>query len=390
MARAVVLSALLVALLTPAGLRGQDDDPVLQQRKLSEWLRMLQADPQADHRRAALIAVQILGPRHARKALPGVATALRGDADEKVRAGAATVLGQLAARARKDNLDGFRYDSVRDALAASLRGDPSGRVREAAAAALGHLDEDARGAVPVLAGALKDKHPGTRTAAAESLRRLGTHAKEVLPELQQVLGDGSADRLTRVLCARAVGRIGVPDSLAALPALQDVLVDARAPAELRTAAAETLGLFGKDAAPAAGALGNTLTSARADTPLRRAAAIALDALGPEGRDALPALQKALRDEDRYVRCHALHALGGYGKELGPDTRDIVTGILRCLDDSVLEVRVAAIETLGVLGREGLGGDAQAVADRLTDAARDPQKAIREAAAAALKRIHGPS
>jgi HEAT repeat protein len=391
MPRSLLVPALVLLLAAAAALKAEQDDPIVQRRRLSEWLKVLQEDPETNHRRAALLVVQLLGPRYGRQVVPAVATALRGDREERVRAGAATVLGHLAARARKDKLDDFRYDNIRDALVTALRGDKAARVRQAGATALGRLDEDARGAVPVLASALKDKDRETRIAAADTLRGLGPYASEALPELQQVLGNAGVDQHTRALCALAIGRIGVPDGLPALSTLQEVLSNARGPKELRKAAAETLGLFGKDSAGAAAALGRVVTSGESDVMLRRAAVVALDAIGPQGRAALPALQKALRDEDRYVRCHAMHALGGYGRELGDDTRAVVGGLLRGMDDNVLDVRLAAIETLGVLGTGGagdLGEDAKAVIDRLTEATRDAQKPVREAAAAALKRLQG--
>jgi hypothetical protein len=52
------------------------------------------------------------------------------------------------------------------------------------------------------------------------------------------------------------------------------------------------------------------------------------------------------------------------------------------------VRIAAVETLGTLGAEGVGDDLKAVTDRLDDATRDTQKAVADAAAAALKKIKG--
>ncbi len=378
-----------VALLLIAVPVRAEEDPLVQGRRLSAWLKMLQDDPDAKHRRAALLVVQLQGPRHARQVLPSVATALRGDGDPRVRAGAAATLGQLAARARQDKLDDFPYANIRDALVIALRRDRAARVRAAAARALGRLEEDARAAVPTLALALKDADADTRTAAADSLRRLGPHAAEALPELQQVLLNSAVDQHTRALCALAIGRIGAPDGLPALATLQQVLADQRAPAALRRAAAETLGLFGKDASSAASMLGTVLTTPATDVTVRRAAAAALDLIGPDGRAALPDLQKALRDEDRYVRCHSMHALGGYGKDLGEDTRAVVAEVLRCMDDNILDVRLAAIETLGVLGSgspQTLGENAKAVLDRLKEATRDPQKPVRDAAAAALKKI----
>jgi HEAT repeat protein len=84
----------------------------------------------------------------------------------------------------------------------------------------------------------------------------------------------------------------------------------------------------------------------------------------------------------------MRAIGRYGSDLGPEGKAAVTGLLRCMDDGILDVRVTAIETLGALGADGLGADLKAVTDRLTDATRDSQKVVSEAAAASLKKIQG--
>jgi HEAT repeat protein len=385
----LVLPAVLLFTL-PAAARAPDDDPVIQTKKLSEWLEILRSDADPRRRLAAVIVADFAGVKRSRKVVPALVAAVRDDADEQVRERAAALLGQIADKLLNapDKPDDFRFDAMRDALATALRGDKSARVRKAAATALGRMKKQASGAVGALAIGLKDASPETRAAAADVLRRLGPDAREALPEIQQVLQDKAADRATRVQCALAVGRIGAPDALPALPALKEVVTDAKAPFEVRKATAEALGQLGRDAAPAASALGQALTAAGTDYRLRREAAAALDAIGPDGRDALPDLIKALKDEDKYVRCHSLRAIGRYGKELGPETKTAVTALLRCLDDSVLDVRVAAIETFGALGAEGLGTDLKAVTERLTDATRDSQKVVSEAAASSLKKIQG--
>jgi HEAT repeat protein len=373
-----------------ANARPPDDDPAIQTKKLSEWLQMLQSDPNPNNRFAAVIAAELAGIKRSRKVVPALVAALRDDADERVRERAAALLGRIADKVvnSTDRPDDFRFEAMRDGLSAALRGDKSARVRQAAATALGRMRMEARGAVGALAVALQDASPGPRAAAADALRRLGPQARDALPEIQQLLQDKTADRATRVQCALAVGRIGAPEALPALPALKEVLGDPKAPVEVRKAAAEALGQFGKDAAPAAAVLGKALTTPGTDLSVRREAAMALDTIGPDGRAALSDLIQALKDEDKFVRCRSIHALGRYGKELGPDTKNAVTALLRCLDDSVLEVRVAAIEAFGTLGAEGLGADVEAVTKRLTDTTRDSQKVVSEAAIAALNKIQG--
>ena len=130
----------------------------------------------------------------------------------------------------------------------------------------------------------------------------------------------------------------------------------------------------------------TLTAKDTDLGLRRACAESLDQMGVDARPALSALRTALKDDDQFVRSLSLHAISRMGKELGEDRKAAVLGVLTCMDDNVLEVRVAAIEALGNLGTEGLGDQSRAVILRLTEAKRDPQKAIGAAAEVALKKL----
>jgi HEAT repeat protein len=387
MIRTLAAWAVLLFISLPAA-HAEEDEPVVLSKPLSQWLEMLRNDGKPERRRAALIALEQIGAKRSRQVVPAIMTALRADQDEKVRERAAAVLGTSAEKALKDIPEGFKFDPLREVLVGALKEDKSARVREAAARALGRLEVHARQAVGALAGALKDPSPATRAAAADTLRRLGPDSHEALPELEKVLRDKSADRATRVQCALAVGRVGIPDALDSMPALKDVLADTTAPSDVRKAVCESLALLGKEAASAAPVLGQTLTASTSDVALRRAAALAIDALGPDGRIAIPSLKKALKDDDKFVRCHAMHSLGQFGKELGAHSRDVVTGLLVGMDDNVLEVRVTAIETLGILGAEGLGPDAPAVAERLEIAARDVQKPVSEAAAVALKKVRG--
>jgi HEAT repeat protein len=417
MSRFLLLSTLaFLALLVPGrAVRADDDDPVFERRKLSEWVEMLRGEKDlaqrqtallalgggASHphlwenmflrRRAGLFAVELIGPVRGRQVLPAITLALREDPDERIRSAAALALGGIfdKVKAEKYVIPALRLEAPRDALVGALRNDKSGQVREAAAFALSKVRGETGDGVVALAAALKDEYPAVRAKAADALRRLGRDARDAMPELRQALSDKTGDRVTRIQVALAIGRIGPPEALAGVPELTEVLADPKTPKEVRTATAESLGQLGRDAAVGAiPALAAALTAKDSPVEVRRAAAAALDQFGPDARPALPALQKALTDADKFVRCQAMHALGRMGKELGPETSTVVTALLRGLDDSVIEVRVAAIETLGNLGSEALGADTKAVVTRLTEATRDSQKAIRDAAADALKKLKG--
>jgi len=399
---------LFLAIQTSPTKAADDDNPTFANRKLSEWLELLRSqqelarrqlalqavglagshplvwDTHTNSRRLGLLVIEKIGPAASRKVLPAIIEAMRNDPDESMRRAAAQTLGQLAGKSKTDTKS---FAEVRDALIGSLRTDPAGSVRQAAAVALGRMEKgDAVPAVSALVAALKDPHPETRTAAAETLRRLGTDARDAVPQLQEVLRDKSADALMRIQVALALGRIGSPDALSALSALREVLTDTTAPVDLRVAVCETVGKLGKDAVELVPILAGVLTETGARVEVRRAAGAALDQIGPDARAGLPGLKKALKDEDKFVRCLAMHTLGQLGKELGADRKEVLTSLFQALNDNVLEVRVAALETFGNLGPDGLGDDLKAVIDRLMDTTRDAQKDVRAAAENALRKL----
>jgi HEAT repeat protein len=381
--RSWIIVLLAAPLLWSGAARGEDEDPALRGKKLSEWIDLLQNGKTLGERRAGLLAVQLIGPRKSRKVTSALIAALRENSEESIRAGAARALGDIAGKARDE--DDIPLTKIRDALALSLRSDKTPAVRRAAARALGDMKGGAIGAIDVLALALKDADAGTRTEAASSLHRLGRNADEALSDLQAALKNNKLERLTRLYCAQALGRIA---SAEAVPALKDILADAKADSELRRACAEALGQLGPKAADAVPALAAVVTAKDSEVGLRRAAAEALDRMGAEARPALPALRMALKDEDQFVRSLSLHTISQMGHDLGDERKSTILGILTAMDDNVLEVRVTAIEALGNLGMDGIGDQSKAVVERLTAATRDPQKAVSEAAKVALKKLQG--
>jgi HEAT repeat protein len=415
--------AFLTLLSAAGGLRADDDDPELRGRKLSEWIEMLRGDyagpprqvallalgsagsaasdraiwlsTRVQQQRTGLLAVELIGPGKSRQVFPAIIAALQEDPEEKIREAAALSLGRLAARLVDDAKEAYKKDPtidkktavplgpVRDALASGLQTDKSPRVREACAGALGKLEWTAKDAVPALAQALKDNSPAVRGAAAEALGRIGKEAADALPALQEVLKDDKADALMRSQAAQAIGRMG-PDAPVDLELLLNVWHDATAPPEVRANVAGALGLLKKT--NAAIDLGNELKNRKNEVAVRRAAVVTLDGFGAAAKPAVSPLRDALKDDDKFVRALAMHALGAIGKELGTERKGVVEDLLAGMSDRVLEVRVAAVETLGALGADGLGDDLPAVVERLTDAKRDTQKAVRDAAADALKKL----
>jgi HEAT repeat protein len=399
---ALFLSACLLAL---AGLsaRAEDDEPSFGGKKLSYWLGLLEQGKDQKDRRRGVIGLEQIGHTGSRKVTPALVKALREDRDAKVRAAAARAAGRVMARAiekaredRKDELP--RADDVRDALATALRTEREDAVREAAALALGDLGPEARGAVGSLAQGLKDKHPGTVKASAQSLRRLGKDARDAQLELQALLADKKADPESRVDAAHCLGQVR-PDLTQALPVLREALADDKGDDRVRKAVAEALAKLGKEGADATSTLAAVLVAKGTSADLRLAAAAALDQFGPDGKAAIPALikavgdpalVKAMGDNGRFIRCLAMHALGRMGKELDKDRKDAVAAMLKAAEDTNLDVTVSALETLGSLGPEGLGDEAAGVVKKL-DALlqRDGRKSVREAAQSAREKLTAP-
>jgi HEAT repeat protein len=362
-------------------LRAEEDDPELRGKKLSQWIEQLQNGKTVETRRAGLLAIQLIGPRKSRKVTQSLMAAARENTEESIRAGAARALGGIAAKAREE--DDIPIEKIRECLAGSLRTDKKPSVRRAAARALGEMKGRAIGSVDVLALALKDVDAGTRTEAASALRQIGKYADDALAELQTALKNAKLERLTRIHCASALGRI---DKAESVPVLQEILADSKNDADLRCACAEALGQLGSKAVESVPTLAAALTAKESEVILRRKCAEALDQMGAEARPALSALRTALKDEDQFVRSLSLHAISQMGRELGDERKAAIDGIFTAMDDNVLEVRITAIEALGNLGAEGLGDQSKAAADRLTAATRDPQKAVSEAAKVALKKL----
>jgi HEAT repeat protein len=391
--------ALLLGSLAPA--RGQEKEPELVGIKLSAWIATLEKDPDVVKRRRAVRAVGLIGELKSAKVVPALIKALRADKDAEVRLSAARGLGrnvsEAFAKAREDMSEDLpSYDSARNTLVEGLKADLDPGVREACAGALGDIGADARAAVRDLAGALQDKHAGTRAAAAGALRRMGPHAKPARKELQAALADKKGDEVLRTESARALLQLGA-DAAPALAVLEEALVDAKGPVGLRRAVAEGLARLGKDAGLLAEALGGVLEEKGPDgkdkarreahQALRRAAVTTLDSLGADAKAAVPALVKALADEDLFVRCLAMHAIGQLGQHLQASREAAIKALVRGLKEPGVEVLVSSIEALGALGFEGLGSESESVGKALKAlVARDGRKVVQEAAKTALGKI----
>jgi HEAT repeat protein len=365
MTRPLFVMVVLIAGVPP--LAAQEEEPVLG-KKSSEWLATLKNDKELKRRQASLIALEVFGPR-TRGVVPGLIEALARDPEAELRRGVALLLGSMGGDAKE----------AVPHLCEALKMDKADVVREAAALALaGKLNEFAHEQVLVLAGALKDGHAGTRAAAAEALKNLGDKAAPALPQLLDIARNGKSDRLLRLYAIQIVSRLQ-EDADVKSKLLMGILEEPAAHATLKIAAMEGLARADKLAAAEVEALGRLLKAPSAD--LRRAAARALAGHGEQAGPVWAQVQAGLRDDDitvRYQLMRVAGALAGEHKEAIPALTSAA------LQDAHVENRLAAIQELGQLGPT-----AAAAGETLRKiAAGDARASIREAAAAALKRIEG--
>jgi hypothetical protein len=107
------------------------------------------------------------------------------------------------------------------------------------------------------------------------------------------------------------GVAGRPDFKELTPVLIDALRDRDA--EVRQSAASALASIGH---PAIEPLLDVLKDKEQSKEMRANAAYVLGQMGPSGQEALPALTKALKDDDKEIRRRAAFAIQRIVKELG--------------------------------------------------------------------------
>jgi HEAT repeat protein len=392
-----------------------DDHP------LQDWLTRL-ASPEPRVQRSAAYSLKSIGPDPQQSAA-ALIEALK-SANPYVRRHAAMAIGEFH----------VAPEATAPALIEILV-DPDPTVREHATAALAKLG---LAAFPAINKALnsddsapskskRDPVPLVADYAAAALTEMGP---EVIPLLIAESREGFDDPLLYVLqqqsaaataeltkylrSARAddrrwaaqtlaaVGPAGTAASLALIPLLHDTSLD------VRSAATETLGSFGRSAAgPAAAAVAQNLTSNNGDLvkdslealrvfgPLTKEAcrsiAAQLDRPRPADRykvietlaaacrgdvNVTRALTRSLRDPDAAVRSAAMTALG----KMGPPAAAILARHLRDADPTA---RAAAARGLAIMGP-----DAVPAVPALALTLQDSDRNVKAAAADALSAI-GP-
>lgn len=254
---------------------------------------------------------------------------------------------------------------------------------------LGEIGPEAKDAVPALIKIVKSRPTdASRTPtdyevtdndvrgwAAQALGDIGVQSETVVPLLIAALKEDHI-RL-REGAAWGLGKFGAK-AKEAIPVLIEALKDPRF--EVRTIrhlgddipdhwAASALVFIGVDSVPAlAKALGNE------NVAVRRHAAHALRSLSSEAKSATDALIQAAKDQDPRVRQLAVMALNGV--ELDPELA--VPVLVAALDDSDARVRCAAGDALRDYGRE-----ARVAVPKILEALKDKDAEVRKAMIRAL-------
>ena len=359
---------LLVSGMFSPSARAQE--PEVQGRKYSEWLKMLESDPSVRHRRGAVIAMGIIGTRNPElmpRVLNPLGKALLNDKELAVRQQVITVL------------NGIKPEHLRlvvPQLADALRTDKEAVVRSGVANLLGRLDERAKPALSALVAAFKDADPATRAAAVETVGRIGTDAREHVSDLVVLFKDPEPS--VRSAAVFAAARLGPEAGDSASAALGTVLTEDK-DGDVRREAAKAITLLGPVAKSAVPALAKVLAS-DPSAEVRQQAALALGRMGGEVRPAVGVMKVALKkDKDKTVRLFVVRA---FGNSLGRAVKEVLADLGECVrSDPSGEVRLAAIQEIAVLGP-----DAAEALPALRAATRDVQLTVRSAANNAITKI----
>jgi HEAT repeat protein len=313
-------------------------------------------DDDMDVRMEAVLTLSELGPA-ARETVPDLLAVLKDDELRLLEPLVSVALGNIGRPAVEPLLKSLVAKDV--------------RLRRTAAYALGLVGPKAPEAVPALTEALLDGESDVRALAAKALGRIGPEAKTAAPRLAAALKDKEA--AVRIHAALALRQTDGRDD--GLPVLTEALKAKEA--HVREQACLALSGFGGKAASAVPAL--VELALRDATPkVRSSAAEALGKIGPPA-DVFDRLGAALKDEDEQVRLSVALALWGKGK--ASLRADLVTVATAALKSQSASIRKRAAVVLGEFGAE-----AREAVPALVEALRESDATVRQAAAAALRRV----
>lgn len=348
-------------------------EPEYQGKKASVWLDMLANEASARKRALAVEAAGRLWQEHRyTEALAGILRAVRVDRSAAVRGAAAQVLAGLPDRDLR---------ACTKELADAMRAETDSRVRRELALLLARHEELARAAVPGLVQALRDPQAATRAAAAEALTVAGPEAKSAAADLVPLLRD--SEPAVRRAAVRALGRLE-PVGAAAVADTLAALLTQEKDRELRWEILTSLGLLQEKTPAVLQVLHHLLQQQDGELRLRALRLLGSFKTAARG-NAAEVLRLARSDPLKNVRQEAVHTFAALH---GPDLIQHLPELLSLLQDSEHEVRLAVIEEVGALG-PALQNHTEAIRS-LRQSLSDPHRKVRDAAAAALKRLEQKS
>jgi hypothetical protein len=325
---------LIAAVAVPFGVARADDEPTIDGKPLSVWLKRIRGSNRGLQVRAAralaeapeearpkivkalipvlksdrqndrFVAAQVLGEcgALAREAVPNLLPMLEGTQFERNRAAAAKALGQILEDAKPSE----EIEKVTQKLISVFK-DRYPDVRREAVRACGMIGPAAKSCVDHLPSRCDDSGVscfGVRSAAAWTMGRMGRHAEKHIDKLISVLHrDGQ--RLPTIV--QAIGRIG-PVHENVLPNIIDVMEEGAKSSwnngkpmghwPFGKAAMGALREFGPKAAPALPFLmrllpkksGSSKVNVRANLTVITEVTRTIGAIGPAAKEAVPQLK----------------------------------------------------------------------------------------------------
>jgi HEAT repeat protein len=285
----------------------------------------------------------------------------RGDPSTEVRREIVLALGRIDPESK----------SVLTALGKSLR-DPDNSVNQSATDVLVQIGKDGAAheqAIAIFANATTDKDLQLCLRSIAALGLIG--GDQVIPPLSAAVKRKEAT--VRKKAVESLAKVG-PKNQTAIRALLEALKEMDG--DVRHYAVETLGQIGSEAKLAMPILIEMLNDR--DMDIRIQVVRALVRIDPKFKEVVPALQKMLSDPERDVRLEVLDALGQCGKSA-------VAPLMESLKDLDSNILVHAAESLGRIGPE-----ANEAVPALSLLLKDDLEEVRNAAAAALKKIQDGS
>lgn len=361
--------ALGLAACSVAGAR-RDEEPSFDGKKAAEWVSILRDDKSVRQRALAVSALGELRTKDGVKELhKDLGRSLRVDTSVAVRVQCAIVITGLKPGDIKE---------IESELIEALKAEKDSRVRKELAILMGRYPEIAKRVIAPLTSILKDPDAAARSAAADAIAKVGPDAKEAATELLPLIDD--ADKAVRHAAIFALGRIG-PDNPSFIAAALFKRFGVEKETELRRDVVVSIKLLGDKSDATISALASAL--ADPDDDVKSAAAGCLGSFGPAAKPAVESLLKlATTAKDKGLRIDSLRA---FGSALGPGLKERLKDVIRIMETDVdFEVRLAAVEEVASLGME-LKDDKDTIA-ALRKRQSDPQVKVREAAAAAIRRI----